>query len=218
MRPIFITGTGTDVGKTVTAAIITIALQADYWKPVQAGILEGTDSEWMRRQVDDPLLKIHPETYRFQLPASPHLAARAENMAIDLGRVTGDFEKLVTANPYLVIEGAGGVMVPLNDHEFVIDLIDKLDAAVILVSRNYLGSINHSLLTAQACRARGLKVLGWIFNDEYLDYGDQIAGWSGYPVIGHVPHLPVLDSTSLAVQADKLREKLLLSLQRSGNE
>src|ERR1700730_4324989 len=169
MQSIFITGIGTTIGKTVTAAILTEALEADYWKPVQAGFENGTDSEWIASLVSSENSKVHPETYRLKLPASPHIAAKEENLEIKLEKIYHCYRQLASGNT-LIIEGAGGLMVPLNKKEFVIDLIKQLDASVILVSRNYLGSINHSLLTAAACKKYDLKVMGWIFNDQYLDY------------------------------------------------
>ena len=109
-------------------------------------------------------------------------------------------------NRLLVIEGAGGLMVPLNEKEFVIDLIRALNARLILVSRNYLGSINHSLLSAHICRSHGLDVAGWIFNDQYLDYEKQIAEWSGYPRICSLPQLDILSKQSVHDTAHGLQK------------
>ncbi|HXL55099.1 MAG TPA: dethiobiotin synthase, partial [Chitinophagaceae bacterium] len=182
--PIFITGIGTGVGKTIVAAIITEALQANYWKPVQAGIEDGTDALQVKDLVTNTTSVIHPEVYNLSLAASPHIAARKDNVKIDLDVIVRNYEQLVTgnrqsamdnqqlptANCQLIIEGAGGILVPLNENEFVIDLIEKFHAKVILVSRNYLGSINHSLLTAAVCKQRKVNVTGWIFNDQYMNY------------------------------------------------
>ena len=115
-----------------------------------------------------------------------------------------------TVNRQLIIEGAGGIMVPINDTEFVIDVIEKLKAKVILVSRNYLGSINHSLLTANICKQRGIDVIGWIFNDQYLDYENEIVAWSGYPKIGSIPFTKNVDKAFVTAQANAIR----LSLQQ----
>src|SRR5665647_2838111 len=139
MKPIFITGTGTDVGKTLVAAIVTEALQADYWKPVQAGFTEGTDSLWVEQMISNNTTKIHPEFYKFKMPASPHLAAKAEDIKIVVKDIVHHLPKIKNK---LIIEGAGGLMVPLNKKEFVLDLIKKLKARVIIVSKNELGSIN----------------------------------------------------------------------------
>ena len=187
MQPIFITGIGTGIGKTLVAAVITEKLQAGYWKPVQAGFDGGTDSQWMRSMLTNTRSVIYPELYQLQLPASPHIAAREENRRIDLSTIAESCRDITLSGEPLVIEGAGGIMVPLNETEFVIDLIRALDAQVILVSRNYLGSINHSLLTARLCRQLAIPVMGWVFNDQYMDYEKEIVQWSGYPSLGSIP-------------------------------
>jgi len=109
---------------------------------------------------------------------------------------------------HLIIEGAGGLMVPLNENEFVIDLIKKLNAKVILVSRNYLGSINHSLITAAVCRQNNLDVLGWIFNIDYMNYEDEIVQWTGYPKIASLPFAKKTDGTFIQQQASIVKQKL----------
>lgn len=208
MTPIFITGIGTNVGKTVVSAIVTEALQVDYWKPIQAGFEDGTDALQVQSLISNPQTIIHPEVYKLQLPASPHIAARQENIIINLKNIVNHQPSI--SNSQLIIEGAGGIMVPLNDHEFVIDLITALNAKVILVSRNYLGSINHSLLTANICKQRGIDVLGWIFNDQYLDYENEIVAWSGYPKIASIPFVEKVDKAFVLQQANAIR----LSLQQ----
>ncbi|MEO5595492.1 MAG: dethiobiotin synthase [Chitinophagaceae bacterium] len=189
-QPIFITGIGTGIGKTLVAAIVTEALQADYWKPVQAGYEEETDSSLVKKYLSNSSSIVHPELYKLKLAVSPHIAAREENIAISLIKIKDKLEEINAGLQHkktgIIIEGAGGLMVPLNDHEFVADLIKQLQAKVILVSRNYLGSINHSLLTAEVCRYYKLDVLGWIFNDQYLAYEDEIVHWSGFPKIGTI--------------------------------
>lgn len=237
MKPIFITGIGTGVGKTLVSAIVAEALGACYWKPVQAGYEEGTDSQWVAGRLSHPWARVVlPEAYKLRLPASPHIAAREEGVVISLDEIDRQFRDLRSGLPvlagqsdpnvlgepgwspplpgeYFVIEGAGGLMVPLNDREFVIDLIKRLGARVILVSRNYLGSINHSLLTAAVCKAHGLDVLGWIFNDQYLDYEREICEWSGYPRIGSVPHTNHPDEPFVAEEAKRIRMYLMLLLE-----
>jgi dethiobiotin synthetase len=162
--------------------------------------------------------KCLPELYNLAKPASPHIAAREEGRVIDLNLIKDHFNTVINVQStgYLVIEGAGGLLVPLNQEEFVLDLILQLKARVILVSRNYLGSINHSLLTAEVCRQRGVDVIGWIFNDEYLHYHDEIASWSGYPVIGSIPKLPRINREILHKHSMSIRSKLLEILQRDG--
>lgn len=211
MLPIFITGIGTGVGKTVVAAIVTEALRADYWKPVQAGFDDGTDSLKIGELISNADSVIHPEVYKLSLPASPHIAAREENLKIDLDLILEKLDHIKQnkkETDILVIEGAGGIMVPLNDKEFVIDLIQKLNSKVIIVSRNYLGSINHSLLTAAACKQRNIDVIGWIFNDQYLNYEDEIVKWSGFKKLGSVPPAKNINVGFLEEQAAKLSVSL----------
>jgi dethiobiotin synthetase len=210
MQPIFITGIGTGIGKTLAAAVVTEALGASYWKPVQAGFDEGTDSEWVAERISNPHGRLYPETYKLDLAASPHIAARQEAVFIDLDRIVAQFKTI--GNGPLVIEGAGGLFVPLNDRQFVIDLIQKLDATVLLVSRNYLGSINHSLLTAAACRHQGLRVAGWIFNDQYMRYEQEIAQWSGIPAIASIPFEDDLSRDFVREQAILIRPALQAAL------
>ena len=211
MKPLFISGIGTGIGKTVVAAVLTEALQADYWKPVQAGLDPGTDSSRIASLVSNTQTTIHPETYKLQLAASPHIAARKENRRIELSRILDHFNRIPRNRP-LVIEGAGGLMVPLNEADFVIDLVKQLDARLVLVSRNYLGSINHSLQTALLCRNYGLDTAGWVFNDHYLDYEQEIADWSGYPVICSLPLLDDLSKPAIREVARGLEATLRQAL------
>lgn len=211
MRPLFITGIGTNIGKTVVAAIVTEALKAVYWKPVQAGLEEVTDTQWVRDRISNPEGRLLPETYRLSMPASPHIAARREGVTISLDKIVEQFDRIPPSS-FLVIEGAGGLFVPLNETRFVLDLVQRLDATVILVSRNYLGSINHSLLTAATCRANGLRVAGWIFNDQYGQYEQEIARWTGLPAIASIPFQEGPDAEFIRLQADRIREALQAAL------
>lgn len=208
MRPIFITGIGTDVGKTVVAAIVAEALEADYWKPVQAGYDDGTDSEWVNRMLSNEKSNIYPETYKLKMPASPHIAAKEEEITISLENIYKQYCQLPAANRQLVIEGAGGLMVPLNENEFVLDLIKKLKAKVIVVSRNYLGSINHSILTAEVCKQHYIDVMGWVFNDNYMHYEEQIVSWTGYPKIGSIDYELEPGKAFIKKNAEKIRQRL----------
>ncbi|MFB9864798.1 dethiobiotin synthase [Rufibacter immobilis] len=155
----FVTGIGTDVGKTVAAAVLTQALQADYWKPVQAGSLDHTDTHTVQRLVSNPRSVFHPEAYRLQMPASPHTAAAAEGVRLSLEQIV-----LPSTQNHLIVEGAGGLMVPLNEQELVLDLIQNLNLEVVLVSRNYLGSINHTLTSAEVLKYHNIPVAGILFN------------------------------------------------------
>jgi dethiobiotin synthetase len=204
-RPLFITGIGTGIGKTLVAAIVTEALKADYWKPVQAGFSEGTDRQWVQDHISNEHSLFHPEKYILKLPASPHIAAREEGKKIVLEEILAARPK--TRHP-LIIEGAGGLLVPLNEREFVADLALALKARLILVSRNYLGSINHSLMTAEVCKSRGLDILGWIFNDQYGHYESEISGWTGLPVIASIPFTEQVNREFVKQQAEKIRSSL----------
>ncbi|MCY7422168.1 MAG: dethiobiotin synthase [Chitinophagaceae bacterium] len=209
MLPIFISGIGTGVGKTLVSAILTEALQADYWKPIQAGYRDGTDSSEVTDLISNPSTIIHSEVYKLKLPASPHFAARKENVDIDLKKIITTFENLQVSNDFLIIEGAGGLMVPLNAKEFIVDLITSLQTPVILVSRNYLGSINHSLMSAAICKQRTIPVTGWIFNDQSNGYEEEIANWSGYPVLASIPKFTTINKQVIKEYAHKLRPGLL---------
>jgi dethiobiotin synthetase len=196
MAVIFVTGIGTGVGKTLASAVIAEALGVGYWKPVQTG--DESDAAYVGARLSHP--RIYPEVYRLALPASPHIAARAEGVEIDL-------ERIVAALPSgdLVVEGAGGLLVPLNGDDFMADLAQRLDARVVLVSRNYLGSINHSLLTARVAREWGLKVAGWVFNDQYGDYEEEIVRWSGYPMLARIPFTDNPDAAFVRAQAKLIK-------------
>ncbi len=152
-KPIFVTGIGTSVGKTIASAVIVESLRADYWKPIQSGDLDNSDTDRVRSLVANERSVFHPESYRLTQPFSPHKSAALDNIVIDINSI----ELPVTENR-LVIEGAGGLMVPLNDSDLMIDLIKKFDAEVILVSQNYLGSINHTLLSLEILRSRNIPV------------------------------------------------------------
>ncbi len=159
MKRIFVTGISTEVGKTVAAAIITEALQADYWKPVQAGDLNASDSHKIASLISNNKTKIHKNSYALQTPMSPHAAAAIDGISIELDKII----EPKTEN-HLVIEGAGGLLVPLNDKATILDII-RPNYKVVVVSKHYLGSINHSLLTLDYLQKSGLDV-SLIFNGE----------------------------------------------------
>lgn len=158
----FVTGIGTEIGKTFVSAILTEALEADYWKPIQAGNLDKSDTDVVKRLISNKQSKFHPEMYRLTQAMSPHSAAAIDNVEIKINDIL-----LPKTSKHLIIEGAGGLMVPLNNKgELLIDLIQKLDVAVVLVSQNYLGSINHTLLSIEALKNRKIPVAGIVFNGE----------------------------------------------------
>jgi dethiobiotin synthetase len=208
----FVTGIGTGVGKTVASAILAQALEADYWKPVQSGYEEGTDADMIRQLVSHPGCTIYPSTYNLRLPASPHIAARAEDVRISLDEIRMDYLNIRSQSQRtLIIEGAGGLMVPLTEDAFVLDLIRYLQTEVILVSRNYLGSINHSLLTARQLQSAGIPVRGWIFMDEFMQYEEEISRWTDIPVLGKIPLTQNLNAAFVSVVSGLISTKYLIS-------
>ena len=142
----FISGIDTDIGKTFVSAILVEALKADYWKPIQSGDLHYSDTDKVKEMISNTTTKFHANSYAFKEPASPHYSAELESQVIDLDKII----KLTTGNS-LIVEGAGGLMVPLNNESLIIDLIQQLNMELILVIKNYLGSINHSLMSIEIC-------------------------------------------------------------------
>ena len=198
---LFITGIGTDVGKTIAAAIVTQALEADYWKPIQAGDLDNSDTHKVQRYLSNTKTVLHPNSYALNTPASPHLAAALDNVTIDPATIT----EPQTNNEHLVIEGAGGIYVPLNDTQTIADLI-RNDYHVIIVSRDYLGSINHTLLTAEALQNRNLNIAGIIFNgDENPASENIILNKTGLKMIGRIENEPYFDANVIAEYAEGFR-------------
>lgn len=191
MRAVFITGTDTGVGKTVVSALLAKALDADYWKPVQCGLDRPTDSDTMAALA--PGVRIHPEAYRLRLPASPHAAAAAEGVRVELESV-----RLPPSEKTLVVEGAGGVMVPLNGEALFVDWVEERALPVVLVSLNRLGSINHTLLSVEALMARRLEILGLIFNGEPVPATEEfLLDYTGLPLLGRVPRLEHPEAAAL---------------------
>jgi dethiobiotin synthetase len=161
MINIIVAGIGTDVGKTVAASILTKAIQGDYWKPIQCGNLLSCDSSTVATLANHPNLTTYPESYRFSSPLSPHYAAELEGITI-----SEDSFRLPSVNRPLIIECAGGLLVPLRKGLLQLDLYSKWQAHWFLVSKHYLGSINHTLLTLEALNKRNINLCGLIFNGE----------------------------------------------------
>lgn len=200
---LFITGIGTDVGKTIASAIITEALEADYWKPVQAGDLHNSDTHKIKKYISNSKTHFFENAYALNTPASPHLAAELDGIAIDLKNI-----KEPKTKNNLVVEGAGGVFVPLNETDCVIDLIQP-DYKVIVVSRHYLGSINHTLLTIEALKSRKLNIAGIVFNgEENVASESIILKKTGLKSIGRIDNEPYFDSAVIRYYADLFRETL----------
>lgn len=196
----FVTAIGTDSGKTVVSAIITEMLQADYWKPVQAGLPRDTDG--VKALVSNSKSLFLTEKYVLKTPASPHAAAAIDGVelrALDFAAPA--------YNNHLVIEGAGGIMVPLNDEEVMLDLVPVLDAEIILVSNLYLGSINHTLLSAEVIKSRGLTVKGIIFNGPENKESERIIlKKTGYRDLLHVKQEVEINKDVVKKYAEELRK------------
>lgn len=201
---LFITGIGTDVGKTIAAAIVTQALEADYWKPIQAGDLDHSDSHKIKRYISNTKTIVHPNSYQLNTPASPHWAAELDNVTIDLQQIVEP-----TTNNNLVIEGAGGVLVPLNLSDCIIDIIQP-DYKVIVVSRHYLGSINHTLLTIEALQYRNINIAGILFSGaENKATESIILQKTKLTAIGRIDEEPYFDQNVIQYYADIFRDNLL---------
>lgn len=198
----FITGTSTEVGKTVAAAIVTEALQADYWKPVQAGDLENSDTHKVQRYISNSKSFFHNNTYALHTPMSPHAAAEIDGIHIDL-------KDIVTpkTDNHLVIEGAGGLLVPLNDKDTILDLI-KPDYKVIVVSRHYLGSINHTLMTIKLLQEKGFDISLIFSGDAHPTTESIIKKMTNVNVIGRIEEEPYFDQNIIKEYAEKFAEKL----------
>jgi len=201
---IFVTGISTNVGKTIASSIIVESLEADYWKPIQAGDLDNSDSHKIKSKISNLKSKIFENSYQLNTPASPHLAAEIDGITIDLNKIAEP-----ETDNHLVIEGAGGIFVPLNENETIIDLIEP-DYKIIVVSRHYLGSINHTLLTIEAIRNRGFQVAGIIFSgSENKSTESLILNKTGIKCIGRIDEEPYFDQNVIKEYADLFRDNLL---------
>lgn len=200
---IFITGIDTNVGKTVVSAIVARALKMDYWKPIQCGDLKNSDTMTVKK-LTGGLFHYHPETYRLKTPASPHLSAKIEKVQIKLA----DFQ--LPKAERLLIEGAGGLMVPINEEgDMIIDIARKFDTKVILVSKNYLGSINHTLMSCQLLNSYGLETIGIIINGDADEESEKIiTEISGVPILGHVDTTKKLSKKFIDKQAEQFENIL----------
>jgi dethiobiotin synthetase len=199
----FITGIGTDVGKTIAAAIITESLKADYWKPIQAGDLDKSDSKKAEKLISNEESFFYPEGVRLKTPMSPHAAAEIDGVKLSSKKI----KRPKTSNN-LVIEGAGGLLVPLSSKETILDLIQAKDK-LIIVSRHYLGSINHTLLTIEILKSRGFNIAGIIFNGDKNESTEKvILEMTGVNFIGRIEDEPYFDRNVIKEYADIFRENL----------
>jgi dethiobiotin synthetase len=207
---IVVTGTDTDVGKTVFCAGLTRLLEGTYWKPVQAGLADETDAETVRRLAELPPDRVLAEAWALHTPASPHLAAEIDGVEID-----PDALVLPPSERTLVVEGAGGLMVPLTRRMLLIDVIARWGAPVVLCARTRLGTINHTLLSIEALRRRAIPLLGVAFVGEAHAENERIIGSLGkVPVLGRLPQLDPLTPAALAAAFTQAFERESLS-QRS---
>ena len=196
----FITGIGTGIGKTIVSAIVAEKLKADYWKPIQSGDLDISDSLFIEHLISNTQTVIHPESYRLGQPLSPHLSAKLDGIRISLDEI-----KAPQTKNGLIIEGAGGLMVPLNDEHLILDLIKNLKAKVIVVSQNYLGSINHTLLTLEILKINNIQVEGIIFNGvTNTESENYIADYSKVKVLGKIPKLSIIDKNTIITSGEYL--------------
>jgi dethiobiotin synthetase len=203
---VFITGTDTNVGKTLLSALLVAALNWKYWKPIQTGASEGTDREAVIKLAGIPQAQAYPESYIFDPPVSPHLAAKAQGTTIDLRKV-----QRPASESSIVIEGAGGVFVPINDQAFMLDLMRHFSAPVILATRTTLGTINHTLLSVFAIRDAQLPLRGVVMiGRENVENRLAIERYGNVPVIGSIPWLETIDRRTLISIFDRKFDRQLL--------
>lgn len=206
MKKLFISGIGTEVGKTVIASIFTEAMEADYWKPVQSGELDFSDTMKVQSYISNTKSVFHPEVYALNNPLSPHTSADIDGVQIELNQF-----KLPQTTNNLVVEGAGGLLVPLNTAKqtTLLDLMQQLNLPVILVSRNYLGSINHTLMSYELLKSRNIPIAGLVFNGPTNESGEAfIENYTQLPVILRVDELTEVNAESIKTVAATLKQRL----------
>ena len=201
----FVTGIGTNVGKTIVSAILTQALEADYWKPIQSGTVEGSDSALVASMINNSKTVIHPEAYLLKEPLSPHFAAKLEDVRIELEQI-----RLPKTTNTLLIEGAGGLLVPLNERHYVIDLAKQFDCEVVLVISNYLGCINHALLSIDYLLNRQFKIHSLVFNGSFKDeVKHPIVNYAKGARIIDIPELSPVSKESVSSLSQNIRQAFL---------
>lgn len=208
MNGIFVTGTDTNVGKTIVSAAFTIALRGGgknvrYWKPVQTGIEADDDTRTVRQLAGCADREILDDGFRLEKPLSPHLSAKLAGMKITIEKIF-EFLPAETNDDFWIVEGAGGVFVPLNDDDLMIDLMKRLDLPVVVAARSSLGTINHTVLTVEALRNRGLKILGVVMNGEpNTENREAIEHFGRVRVLAEMPTFKELTAESLSNWAKK---------------
>lgn len=197
---IFVTGTDTGIGKTVVSAMLTKVLDASYWKPIQAGLEEETDTEFVRRTTGFSDDRIIPERYRLQTPMSPHGAAKIDDVYIQMS----DFSLPEYKTDHLVVEGAGGLMVPINNNDMIIDLISYLQMPVVLVARSSLGTLNHTFLSLEALRKRHIPILGVVMNGpEHQSNREAIQHYGNVDILAEVDTIEDISPHALQTSFEK---------------
>ncbi|MCB9201987.1 MAG: dethiobiotin synthase [Flavobacteriales bacterium] len=209
-KTIFVAGISTEVGKTFCSTILTESLQADYWKPLQSGNLDELDSSFVKNMLSNTKSKIHKETYLLSIPESPHYASEKDNITITIKGLQPP-----KTNNNLIIEGVGGIMVPINNQETMADLMSVEDY-VILVSRHYLGSINHTLLSLEYLKQKGFKKVAVLFNGEEKEPTENIIPkfFPDVMYLGRIPEIKTINKENIKNQADNLHDKLTEFLTR----
>lgn len=198
MKQYFVTGIGTDIGKTVVSAVLCRKLNAAYYKPIQAGNLDELESDFIQNLV--PGISIFESTYKLKNPVSPHLAAKLDDIHIYIDNIA-----VPSFEGNLIIEGAGGILVPLNDEYTTLDLIKKLGLPVIVVASHYLGSINHTLLTCAVLTQGGVEIAGIIFNGESNNESESIIlKKTRIPCLGRIPQLDTLNPEAIDLASKQL--------------
>lgn len=206
MKKYFVSGIGTEIGKTIVSAIFVEALKADYFKPIQAGDLDNSDTSKVQKLVTNNLSYFHSETYRLNTPMSPHAAAEIDNVKIDLEKIC-----IPQTQNNIIVEGAGGLMVPLNEKHLMIDLIQHLDIPVVLVSKNYLGSINHTILSIESLQKRDINIAGIVFNGKENNTTEEyILDYCKVDLIGRVDEEKFINQQIIKHYADKFKNTKIL--------
>ncbi len=195
---LFVTGIGTNVGKTIVAAILTEGLQANYWKPIQSGTIEGNDSDTLKQLISNSKTIIYPESYLLKQPLSPNIAAKIDGIEINLKTI----QLPSNENNSLIIEGAGGLLVPINKTNFVIDIAKKFNSEIVLVISNYLGCINHTLLSINYLKQNNFKIYALVFNGNFNDDVKQsIINYAPLTKVIEIPTLKTLSKKAILAAA-----------------
>jgi dethiobiotin synthetase len=203
---LFISGIGTNVGKTVVSAILTEAFQADYWKPIQSGVVDGKDSDTVKSLISNTKTVFYAETYLLQEPLSPHFAAKLDGVEIELDKI-----QLPKTTNHLIIEGAGGLLVPINDTQYVIDIAKQFGCEIVLVISSYLGCINHSLLSIDYLKRNNFKIKALVFNGEFdLEVKQAIIANVTNTLIIDIPSLKDLSKQSVFQISSKIKPQISL--------